>query len=113
MTKPRLLDEVRDAIRLRHYSLSTERSYIGWIRRYILFHNKTHPKDMGADHVQRFLTYLAVREIVASSTQNQALNALVFLYKVVLGAELGDIENVVRAKRPQRVPVVLSREEAK
>ena len=111
MTKPRLLDEVRNTIRLRHYSLRTEKAYLGWIKRYILFHNKTHPKDMGAEQVRSFLTHLAVRENVAASTQSQALNAIVFLYRDVLDIELGDIGDVVRAKRPQKVPVVLSRVE--
>ena len=80
MDKPRLLDQVRDVIRLKHYSMSTEKTYVSWIKRYILFHNKRHPKDMGAREVQAYLTYLAVNQHVAASTQNQALNSIVFLY---------------------------------
>ncbi len=111
MTEPRLLDRVREVIRARHYSIRTEKSYVGWIRRFILYHNKQHPKDLSAIHIQQFLTHLAVDERVASSTQNQALNALVFLYKQVLKIQLEAIEDVVRAKKPQKVPVVLSRDE--
>ena len=79
MDKPKLLDQVRDVVRLKHYSMSTEKTYVGWIKRFILFHNKRHPKDMGAEEVQAYLTYLAVNQHVAASTQNQALNAIVFL----------------------------------
>ncbi|AJF06303.1 integron integrase [Geoalkalibacter subterraneus] len=111
MSQPRLLDRVRDAIRTRHYSLRTEETYTAWVRRFILFHNKRHPQEMGADEVRQFLTYLAVRQNVAASTQNQALNALVFLYKQVLGTDLGDLGEVVRAKKPQKLPLVLTRDE--
>ena len=107
-SSPRLLDQVRDALRLRHYSLRTEQSYLGWIKRYILFHNKKHPKDMGAAHVEAFLSHLAVQGQVAASTQNQALSAILFLYKEVLKTELPWLDNVVRAKRPERLPVVLT-----
>lgn len=106
--KPKLLDQVRNAIRLRHYSLRTERAYVDWIRRYILFHNKRHPKDMGADEIVAFLSHLAVERTVASSTQNQALSALVFLYKAVLGMDLPWLDGIERAKRPQRLPTVLT-----
>ncbi|SMF95696.1 integron integrase [Methylomagnum ishizawai] len=106
--KPKLLDQVRNAIRLRHYSLRTERAYVDWTRRYILFHNKRHPKDMGADEIVAFLTHLAVERTVASSTQNQALAALVFLYKEVLGIDLPWLDGIERAKRPQRLPTVLT-----
>lgn len=104
------LQSVRDAIRVRHYSIRTEQAYIGWIRRFILFNNKRHPAEMGEQEVTRFLTSLAVDGNVAPSTQNQALNALVFLYKVVLERELQDV-NAVRAKQPQKIPVVLTQDE--
>ena len=107
------LKEIRHAIRVRHYSVRTEETYVDWIKRFILFNGKRHPRDMGELEVGRFLTYLAVQRKVAASTQNQALNALVFLYKRVLNRPLGEIEGVVRAKRPQRLPVVLSRQEVK
>ena len=108
---PRLLDQVRDAIRRKHYSIRTEATYCDWIRRYILFHGKKHPKDMGAAEIERFLTYLAVDGNVAASTQNQALCALVFLYKHVLNIEINQKIDAQRAKRPKRLPVVLSRAE--
>jgi integron integrase len=111
--KPRLLDAVREAIRLRHYSCRTERTYVGWIRRYILFHGKRHPAEMGPDDVTRFLSSLAVEGRVAASTQNQALAALLFLYGSVLGIDLPGLHDVVRASRPQRLPVVLSRAEVR
>jgi integron integrase len=108
----RLLDQVRDAIRRRHYSMRTEEAYTHWIRRFILFHGKRHPMDMAAPEVEAFLTYLAVAGNVAASTQNQALNALVFLYREVLEQEFGWLENFERAKRPERLPVVFIRPEA-
>jgi integron integrase len=108
---PRLLDQVRAACRVRHYSLRTERAYVGWIRRFILANGKRHPSAMGGGEVAAFLTMLATRGRVAASTQNQALSALLFLYRVVLEIELPWLDGVVRAKRPQRVPVVLSRDE--
>jgi len=108
---PRLLDRVREAVRTRHYSRRTEEAYVGWIRRYILHHGKTHPAAMGADEVNAFLTHLAVQERVSASTQSQALSALVFLYRHVLDDPLPWLEDVVRAVRPRRLPVVLSREE--
>jgi len=103
--------QVRDVIRTRHYSLRTEDTHVHWIRRFIFFHGKRHPRDLGESEVGAFLTHLAVVGRVSPSTQNQALNALVFLYKVVLERPLGDVEGVVRAKAPRRVPVVLEREE--
>ena len=109
--RPKLLDQVRHTMRLRHYSRRSEQAYVGWIRRFILFHDKRHPRDMGGPEVERFLTSLAVDGHVAPGTQNQALAALLFLYKEVLKQELPWMDNVVRAKRPRRVPVVLSREE--
>lgn len=108
---PRLLDEVRRVLRLKHYSIRTETVYVGWIRRFILANGKRHPRDMGEAEVEAFLSALAVRGKVAAATQNQALAALLFLYKQVLNIELPWMDGVVRAKRPQRVPVVLSREE--
>lgn len=108
---PKLLDLVRHAIRARHYSLRTEEAYVRWIRRFIHFHGKRHPRDMGAPEVQQFLSDLAVTHHVASSTQNQALSALLFLYQHVLKQEIAWIDDVVRAKRPIRVPVVLTQEQ--
>src|SRR5437016_9247069 len=111
--KPRLLDRVREALRLRHYSRRTERAYLGWIRRYIVFHAKRHPAEMGAAEVSRFLSSLAVEGRVSASTQNQALAALLFLYGPVLGVELPWLDGLVRAVRPERLPVVLSRDEGR
>ena len=108
---PQLLDQVRQAIRTRHYSYRTEEAYVGWIRRFLLFHDKRHPAEMGAIEVSRFLTALAVERRVASSTQNQALAAILFLYKDVLDRDFVWLDDVVRAKRPQRLPVVLTRQE--
>jgi site-specific recombinase XerD len=102
------LRRVREAIRVRHLSIRTEQAYVQWIKRFILFHDKRHPAEMGEAEVAAFLTHLAVVGDVASSTQNQALNALVFLYDKVLGRALGDCVGIVRAKRPQRVPSVLT-----
>ncbi len=113
MSPPKLLDQVRDAARLRHLSLRTEEAYRGWVRRFIFFHNKRHPAEMGEAEIRAFLTHLATQRNVAASTQNQALAALLFLYRQVLGIELGNIEEVVRAKRPQRLPVVFTREEVR
>ena len=110
-TKPRLLDRVRAAARLRHYSRRTEAAYVAWIRRYIVFHGKRHPAELGAAEVTRFLSSLAVDGRVAASTQNQALGALLFLYRDVLEVDLPWLDGVVRAKRPERLPVVLTREE--
>ena len=109
--KPKLLDQVRDAIRTRHYSHRTEEAYVGWIRRFILFHNKRHPAEMGKAEIEQFLTALAVKRHVAASTQNQALAAMLFLYKDVLACDPGWLDDVVRAKRPKRLPVVLTRPE--
>ena len=111
--KPRLLDRVREAIRTRHYSRRTEKAYVHWIKRYIFFHGKRHPAEMGAPEVTAFLTSLAVHDKVAASTQNQALSALLFLYREVLGVELPWLDDVVRAKRPQYLPVVLTRDEVR
>jgi integron integrase len=110
---PKLLDRVREALRARHYSLRTEESYTGWIRRFILFHQKRHPAEMGEAEVNQFLTHLAVKVNVAASTQNQALSAILFLYQVVLDRDLDNLEGVVRAKKPARLPVVLTRDEVR
>ena len=110
---PRLLDRVRQAVRMRHYSPRTEQAYIGWIRRFILFHHKRHPKDMGAAEVAAFLSSLATVGHVSAATQNQALSALLFLYVEVLNMQIGDLAGIVRARRPQRLPVVLSSEEVR
>lgn len=108
-----LMGQVRAALRTRHYSIRTERTYVHWIKRYIYFHELQHPAEMGEKEVGEFLSHLAVHGRVASSTQNQALNSLVFLYKHVMGEPLGEITNAVRAKRPQRLPVVLTQEEVR
>lgn len=111
--EPRLLDQVRDRIRLKHYSIRTEDTYVEWIRRFILFHGKRHPRDMGAAEVEAFLSHLAVRGRVSASTQNQAKSALLFLYKEVLAEALPWLDNIETAKRPQRLPVVLTVEEVR
>ena len=108
---PRLLDRVRQAIRARHYSRRTEKAYTAWIRRYIFFHGKRHPAEMTSADVAQFLSHLATRGQVSASTQNQAFSALLFLYREVLGQQLAGLDDVVRAKRPVRVPIVLSRDE--
>lgn len=107
----KLLDQMRDILRTKHCSIRTEKVHVEWARRFILFHNKHHPKDMGAPEIEAFLTGLAVEENVAASTQNQALNAIVFLYNMVLQQPIDfPLENV-RAKRPKRFPAVLTRSE--
>ncbi len=112
-TKKKLLDQVSEVIRLKHYSPRTEEAYVDWIRRFILFHDKRHPREMGAPEIEEFLTHLAVDRNVSASTQNQALYAILFLYRHVLRKDLDQqaIE-AVRAKKPKRLPVVLTREEA-
>ena len=109
--KPKLLDQVRSAIRVRHYSIRTEEVYAHWVKRYIYFHGKRHPQDLNVGHVAAFLSHLAVERKVAASTQNQALCALVFLYRHVLGMELGQFEGMVFAKRRRKLPEVFSRKE--
>ncbi|MEA3275596.1 MAG: integron integrase, partial [Pseudomonadota bacterium] len=106
-----LLAKARDTLRVRHYSIRTELAYLGWIRRYILFHHKRHPNDMGEPEVEAFLNHLAVKANVAASTQNQALNALVFLYRHVVKRELQRGMTITHAKRPERLPTVFDREE--
>ena len=107
---PRLLDLVRQEIRVRHYSIRTEQGYVDWVKRFVFFHGKRQPRDTGTEEVRAFLSHLAVSCHVAASTQNKALNALVFLYREVLKQPFAELEDVVRAKKPQRVPVVLTRE---
>jgi integron integrase len=105
---PRLLDQLRNEIRLRHYSIRTEQAYSDWVIRYVRFHGLRHPSEMGAPEINAFLTHLAVESNVAASTQNQALCALVFLYTAVLNLDVGDLGEIVRAKRPVRLPVVMT-----
>ncbi len=108
---PRLLDRLRGAIRRLHYSRRTEEAYIHWTKRFIYFHGKRHPSELGEVAVTAFLNYLATDRKVAAATQNQALSALLFLYKETLGIELDWLDGLVRAKRPQRMPVVLTSDE--
>jgi site-specific recombinase XerD len=108
--KPKLLDLVRDAIRTRHYSRRTEEAYVLWIRRFIVFHGKRHPRELGEAEVAGFISSLATSG-VSASTQNQAVSALLFLYEVIIGRKLAWMQSIVRAQRPARLPVVLSREE--
>jgi len=107
----KLLDQVRQEIRLRHYSIRTEQAYVAWIKRFILFHRNKHPRKMGKPEVEAFLTDLAVRQKVSASTQNQAFNSLLFLYREVLGVQTNEAFNAVRAKKPKRLPVVMTPEE--
>jgi integrase len=110
-SKPKLLDQVRQTIRRKHYSIRTEEAYVDWIKRYIFFHKKRHPAEMSER--EQFLNHLAVQKEVAASTQNQALSALIFLYREVLGKEIGWMENLERAKRPERLPIVLTETEVR
>ena len=109
--KPKLLDQVRNAIRLRHYSPKTEDAYVYWIRQYIFFHNKQHPVNLSEQHIGEFLTHLAVNKKFAAATQAQALNALVFLYRHVLKIELGKIDEIRWSRKAKRLPVVFTRSE--
>jgi len=111
MPPKKLLDQVQERIRLKHYSYRTEQAYVNWIRRFIFFHDKRHPLEMGRNEVEAFLTHLAVHENVAASTQNQAFSAILFLYREVLGKDLDFPIQSVRAKQPRRLPTVLTREE--
>ncbi|MCK5131487.1 MAG: integron integrase [Candidatus Sabulitectum sp.] len=113
LNKPRLLDQMHDSLRSRHYSPRTERSYCNWVKRFIYFHNIRHPRDMSEPEINAFLTHLAVKENVSASTQNQALAALLFLYRNVIGREVGDLDGIIRARKPKRLPVVMTREEVK
>ena len=111
--KPKLLDQLRTFMRARRYSLRTEEAYLDWIRRFILFHGKRHPRDLGEQEITEFLTDLAVHRHVAASTQNQALSALLFLCQQFFERKLGRLDDALRASRPARVPVVLTREEVR
>ncbi|MGA9115883.1 MAG: integron integrase [Bacteroidota bacterium] len=111
--KPKLLDQVREALRSRHYSRRTESTYVHWIRRFVLFHGLRHPVRLAEPEINAFLTHLAVKEKVSASTQNQALSSLLFLYRHVVGREVGDLGEVIRARTPERIPVVMTREEVK
>jgi len=108
---PKLLDQVQERLRTKHYSIRTETQYLHWIKRFILYHNKRHPRDMGEDEVGQFLTHLATEGGVSASTQNQALSALLFLYREILKTELPWLDKVIRAKKPQRLPTVLTKTE--
>jgi len=107
----KLLDQMRDVLQTQHYSIRTEDAYVDWAKRFILFHQKRHPKEMGRVEIEAFLTHLAVDRHVAASTQNQALSALLFLYKKVLRQEVGSVD-AVRARKPKRLPTVLTKTEA-
>ena len=111
--EPRFLDQVAQACRLKHLSYRTEQSYVAWVRRFILFHNKRHPRELGPTEVRAFLTHLAVNRRVSASTQNQALNAIVFMYREVVRRDPGEFGEFDRAKRPKRLPTVLTRDEVK
>ena len=113
MAEPKLLDQYREGLRVKHYSLRTEDAYLHWARRFIYFHGKRHPREMGGPEVEAFLSHLATEGRVASSTQNQALAAFLFLYRDVLQKELPWMDGMVRAKRPARVPVVLTEGEVR
>jgi integrase len=108
-----LLDQVRQQLRVLHDSIRTEAAYVNWIKRFVLFHNKRHPLEMGEAEPEAFLSHLAVEGRVAASTRNQALAAILFLYKVVLDRPLGERIGATRAKRPERLPVVLTRDEVR
>lgn len=110
---PKLLEQVRSLIRLRHYSIRTETAYLYWIKHYILFHNKRHPSELGERHLTQFLSHLAIDRKVAASTQNQALSALLFLYRQVLKQPLDWLDDVERAKKPEKLPVVLTKQEVR
>ncbi len=110
---PKLLDQMRESMRARHYRSRTEETYCQWVRRYILFHQKRHPAEMGEPEINAFLTHLAVKDKVSASTQNQALSAILYLYRHVIGREVGDLGEVIRARKPKRLPVVMTREEVK
>ncbi len=113
MAKSQLIDQMRDAIRRKHYSIRTEEAYIGWVKKFIFYHKKEHPANLKEKDIGDFLTHLAVQKNVAASTQNQALSAVLFLYKEVLQIDLKPLPDSVRAKRPQKLPVVFTVEEVK
>jgi site-specific recombinase XerD len=103
--KPKLLDRLREALRSRHYSRRTEQSYCHWVKRFCYFHNLRHPAEMAEPEINAYLTYLAVKEKVSASTQKQALSALLFVYRHVLDREIGDLGEVIRARKPKKLPV--------
>ena len=109
----KLLDRLRQALRSRHYSKRTEKTYAMWVKRFIYFHNVRHPAEMAESEINAFLTHLAVEKHVSASTQNQALSALLFLYRYLIGREVGELGNVIRARKPKRLPVVMTRKEVK
>jgi site-specific recombinase XerD len=109
--EPRLLDQMRGRLRVKHYSIRTEQAYVHWVHRFILFHGKRHPRDLGPPEVEEFLTHLAVRERVSASTQNQAKSAILFLFREVIDRELPWLDGIVAARTSQRLPVVLSIDE--
>jgi integron integrase len=111
--KPKLLHQLRETLRSRHYSRRTEQTYVMWVKRFIFFHNVRHPAEMAEPEINAFLTHLAIKEKVSASTQNQALSALLFLYRHVLGREIGELGEVIRARKPKRLPVVMTRDEVK
>ena len=111
-SKPKLLDQVKIQLRSMHYSKRTEESYISWIKRYILFNDKTHPNNLGKEHIRNFLNHLVVERNVAASTQNQALQAILYLYKEVLKKDVGWIEDIKRPTKPKHIPVVFTKAEA-
>ncbi len=111
--KPKLLDQVREALRVRHYSRRTEKTYCDWVKRFIYFHNLRHPAEMAEPEINAFLSHLAIRDKVSASTQNQALCALLFLYRHVLGREVSDLGDVIRARKTKNLPVVMTRDEVK
>ena len=113
MGRSQLLDQVREVMRVHHYSIRTEEAYLQWIKRYILFHNKRHPVEMGEKEITQFLPFLATNKHVSASTQNQALSAILLLYKKVLNLKLEWMDDVVRAKRSRKLPVALTKSEVK
>jgi integron integrase len=113
MPQPKLLDRLREALRSRHYSRRTEQCYCHWVKRFIFFHHIRHPADMAGPEINAFLTHLAIKEKISASTQNQALSALLFLYRHVLQRQIGDLGDMIRARKPKRLPVVLTRQEVK
>ena len=113
MAQSRLLNELTDAIRTRHYSIRTEQAYVKWVKNFVLFHNKKHPAEMGENEISEYLTFLAVKRKVAASTQNQALSAILFLFKQVLKRDISWLDDVIKAKKPKKLPLVFSKDEAK
>ena len=111
--KQKLLDRFRESLRSRHYSIRTEQTYCQWVKRFIFFHKMRHPAEMCESEINAFLTHLSVKEKISSSTQTQALSALLFLYRYVLDREIGDLGKVIRARKPRRLPVVMTKSEVK